>query len=578
MSSQENKEKILSVTPELFSHLPVAFALMEVTRAGQEIKGISYAYVNARFCELSLRGESEFLGKDIAVVHNEDAKKTWLGYLHEIEEKKEAIKGSSYYAPIGSTLNYIIAPTQDPSYYAVMYTNAQTKEKEFLKLKSEKFTNEKILHIAQKISSSVMEGPSFEVLLQDIGVCIGAKRVYFVKLGHSKEILATYKADPSLSDPISPSSDTVMGLLPSAEKTGAALITNEKKAKEGDKVSLAFLQEGIKTHAAFPFLDQGRLIACLCADDYPIEYEQEAIKILQNSCYFMSYKWANNLLLKKLRRQARHDQLTGLLNRYGYEETIKKHFDKNSSSPCVMALIDIDDFKNINDLYGHQAGDSALRNLSADIVSSLEEKAVCGRYGGDEISVFLPDSNLQEAAKIFSKFISGEHFFLGNGEQLSLSFSIGYAEAPLQASDFSSLLSCADQACYAAKLAGKGCCFAYQKRFDELDKTSLGFNFHSIADSLPFAFMLFGDNGEIYYANSLCLQLLGYKNLLSLASSSEEGIFSLFEEKEALRSLLKEAGEQSAVLTTKEGGKIEFSFDRKNDYLPSIHYGLLSKK
>ncbi len=578
MSSQENKEKILSVTPELFSHLPVAFALMEVTRVGQEIKSVSYAYVNARFCELSLRGESEFLGKDIAVVYNEDAKKTWLGYLHEIDEKKEAIKGSSYYAPIGSTLNYVIAPTQNPSYYAVMYTNAQTKEKEFLKLKSEKFTNEKILHIAQKISSSAMEGPSFEALLQDIGTCIGAKRVYFVKLGHSKEILATYKADPSLSDPLSPNSDLVVSLLPSAEKTGIPLVVNKKKAEEGDKASLAFLKEGIKTHAAFPFLDQGRLIACLCADDYPIEYEQEAVKILQNSCYFMSYKWGNSLLLKKLRHQARHDQLTGLLNRYGYEEAIKKHFDKNPSSPCVMALIDIDDFKNINDLYGHQAGDSALRNLSSDIISSFGEKAICGRYGGDEISVFLPECNLQDAAKIFSKFISREHFFLGNNEQIVLSFSIGYAEAPLHGNDFSSLLSCADQACYAAKLAGKGCCFAYQKRFDELDKTSLGFNFHLIADSLPFAFMLFGDNGEVYYANALCLQLLGYKNLLSLASSNEEGILSLFEEKETLRTLLKEKGKHSAILTTKEGKKVEFTFDRKNDYLPSVHYGLLSEK
>lgn len=580
MKSEGSKSENLSVDPELFSHLPFAFALMKVKKEEDAIQSVSYAYVNERFCKLSLREASEFLGKDIAEVHGEKAKETWLGYITEIKARKAPLKGVCYYAPAGSSLNYTISATQDPSYFTVIYTSAGIKEEEMRQLRSEKLLNEKILRLAQKISASALDEASFAVLLQAIGTSIGAQRVYFVKLGKNKEIFAQYKAKGNSLDPISPTSEIISGLFSIAEKTGEPLVLNERKSQAGDRTSLAFLKEGIKTHVAFPFLSEGRLIACLCADDYPIEKEEEAIKILQNACYFISYKWSNTLLLKKLRYQARRDQLTGLLNRYGYQEAIQNHFSSDPSSPCVFALIDIDDFKNINDLYGHQAGDSALQKLSSEIVSCFGEEAICGRYGGDEIAVLLPKTSLNEAKTILETFVASRHSFLSKASQVDLSFSIGYAAYPEHGRSFSALLSLADEACYAAKLSGKGCCYAYQRKFDSLDKTTLGFNFHSIADGLPIPFLLFGEEGEIYYANALCLSLLGHKNLLSLASEVTMGIYSLFQEKEELASFLKESDstKNSVSLTLINGQRVEFVFPRKNDPLPSVHYALLLKK
>ena len=577
MKIAEAEKKSLSINPELFSHLPVAAALMKVTRENGTIKKVSYAYVNERFCELSMRGEKEFLGRDIAEVYNQKAKEIWLSYIAAIEKSKEAIKDSCFYSPLGGKVSCIVSPTHDPDYFAVMYLNVDVKEDELQRLRHEKLINEASLELAQKIYASSLEEDSLVALLKTIALRIDAERVYFVKLNKEKTIIAQYKENENLPDPISPTSEMIASLLPQAEQTGEPLLLSEQKAKEGDAISKAFLSKGVKNHMAFPFLSEGRLIACLCADNFPPEKEETAKKILQNSCYFMSFKWSNNLLLKKLRSHARRDQLTGLLNRRGYEEAIKKHFESNSKEPCVLALIDIDDFKSINDLYGHQVGDVALKSLSEHIGSFFGEEAIVGRFGGDEISILLPKKDLSAAQESFLKFASSKYHFANGGVETDLSVSVGYAEYPSQAKDFDSLFLCADKACYAAKLFGKGQSLPYQKSFDNLDKTILGFNFHSIADSLPVPFFLFGGKGEIYYANSRCLKLFGYDNLLDLASKNKRGVYSLFKEDIVLKALLKgnEEGQKRILLTLSSGQKVSLLVSDKQHLPSAVHYGVL---
>ncbi len=579
MKITEEEKKFLSVNPELFSHLPVAFALMEVEKENGLVKSVTYAYVNERFCDLSMRGEKEFLGRDISEVHNQRAKEAWLSYIAQIETRKEAIKGSCFYAPLGGDVNYIISPTHNPNYFAVMYINADIKEEEFQTLRQEKLINEAKLDLAKKISSNAMDSESIPSLLQDIAKKINAKRVYFVKLGKEKKIIAQYKDSKDLPDAIPPTDEAMASLVLQVEKTGEPLILTKEKAEEGD-FSSSFLALGVKTHMAFPFLIEGNPVACLCADDYPIEKEATAKKLLQNSCFFMFFKWSNSILLKKLRYQARRDQLTGLLNRYGYEEAAQKYVEANPKKPCVLGLIDIDDFKTVNDLYGHRAGDAALRYLSERITAFFGDEAIIGRFGGDEISILLPKQDCSKAKDIFAEFASSKHYFDNGTQKISISFSVGYAEYPAHAKDLSSLLLCADEACYAAKLSGKGQSLAYQKSYDNLDKTTLGFNYHSIADNLPVPFFLFGDRGEIYYANSLCLRLLGYDNLLALASKNKRGVYSLFKEQDALYDFLKNRSkkEKSISLTLSSGKEVDLIFSTDHDLPSSIHYGVLLEK
>lgn len=575
-TERENQTSIL-IHPDILSHLPVAFALIKATKKTESVEHLTYEYVNDRFCEWSFKKREDFIGKEVAEAYSKSAEQDWVNCLRQIEADGKAIKGSSYYAPFGGFVDYIISPTQEKGIYAVMYLNSAIKSEEYDSLNRDKQISEKILDFATKVSAGVIDERSLTGLLKEIADFISAKRVYFVRFGKQKGIYAAYKSGPEVADPLPPTFEAVDSLLPYAEKTGEPLILDAQKAKEGDPVSAAFLDQGISTHMAFPFLNEGRLIACLCADDYPKESESTAKRILQSCCYFLSYKWSNNVLLDKLRYRARHDSLTGLLNRYGADEALGKYIKENPNDPCVLALVDIDDFKNTNDLYGHIAGDNALKAISSDIVSFFGEKAICSRFGGDEICFLLPGKDLKEAGDLISKFKEKRHCFSCQKGEKEISFSVGYVEYPRQGSDLPSIVAKADSACYAAKLSGKGCCYAYAESFDSLDKTSFGFSFHAIADAMPIPFILFGNKGELYYANARCLKLFGYPNLLSMSTCCKEGIFDLFEEKDALMSCIasNDAKECSIDITLKSGKAVKLVFAQKADMPESVHYAVI---
>ena len=576
MVSKEKSQNSVLINPDFFSYLPVAFALIKIVRDGKGEDHIVYSYVNERFCEWSFRKKEDFIGKEINDVHAENSVSVWLNYLKQIKESGNALKGSRFYAPLNSFIDYIVAPVEENGTYAVMYLNSAIKTEEFEKLRKSKKINDHNLELATKISSSAMDSDSLSLLLSLIGKTIEAERVYFVQLGKNKKIYASYKSSPNISDPLPPSFPPVASLLPYAESTAEPLILDEAKAKSGDPISSSFLEEGVRSHIAFPFINEGRLIACLCADNFPKEKEEEARAILQNCCYFLSYKWSNSLLLSKLRYRSRHDALTGLLNRYGYDEAIESYFSSNPDEPCVLALIDIDDFKNINDFYGHYSGDEALKNLSSDITSFFGEKAICSRYGGDEIALLLKGTNGEQAKGLFASFKALSHSFSYKEQAVETSFSIGYAEFPKQATTHQKLLELADEACYAAKLSGKGLCFAYVDSFANLDKTSMSFSFHSIADNLPSPFFLFGRSGEIYYVNARCLKLFGYPSLMSFSSCCKEGLYAVFNEKEKLDDLLKSSSEEGLLdLTLRNGKRVKMHYSTQKDSPFSLRYAVV---
>ena len=85
------------------------------------------------------------------------------------------------------------------------------------------------------------------------------------------------------------------------------------------------------------------------------------------------------------------DSLTNIYNRYGFDELAEKMIAKNPKSHFVVALLDIDDFKFINDIYGHAYGDKALKNLADSMKNFFPSNALLGRNGGDEFCIFLPN-------------------------------------------------------------------------------------------------------------------------------------------------------------------------------------------
>lgn len=161
----------------------------------------------------------------------------------------------------------------------------------------------------------------------------------------------------------------------------------------------------------------------------------------------------------------RADQLTGALNRRGLDEAFARESARadRHDSPLGVALLDIDNFKQLNDTYGHQAGDEALVHLVAVIRHILRPGDQIARFGGEEFLILLPDTGLEQAAKTMERLQREltKRFFLSGNRRVLITFSAGVS---LRASGElrEAAIARADQALYQAKRSGKNrvCCAA----------------------------------------------------------------------------------------------------------------------
>ena len=160
---------------------------------------------------------------------------------------------------------------------------------------------------------------------------------------------------------------------------------------------------------------------------------------------------------RQLKEKADSDLLTGLGNKLATERRIKEYMADYPDSLAVMFVLDIDNFKKINDTMGHAFGDEVLRELGRQIGVNFRVTDIIGRTGGDEFTIFLKnlkdDSNtIREAQKLEYFF---RHFQVGDYVKYSATASIGAAVFPADGSDFETLYKAADAALYKAKKRGK---------------------------------------------------------------------------------------------------------------------------
>lgn len=172
---------------------------------------------------------------------------------------------------------------------------------------------------------------------------------------------------------------------------------------------------------------------------------------------------------EKAEMLANRDGLTGLYNHRMFYSMLENEIARSQryKRPVAMLMIDIDHFKGVNDTYGHVAGDRILEMLSRIIEQSVRQQDKVCRYGGEEISVILPEANIHNAAEMAERLLVAVEkavFRDDSGHEIKITVSIGVAAFPEQAETLQDLVNAADAALYAAKEGGRNRMCQYEKQ------------------------------------------------------------------------------------------------------------------
>src|SRR5438067_1839291 len=212
--------------------------------------------------------------------------------------------------------------------------------------------------------------------------------------------------------------------------------------------------------AAVPLIYQKRFMgALLVRSDEPTRVWQEyEILLLQTVAAQVTVAVSHARLFAQMQQQALTDALTGCFNRRSFEMQLERdlHMATRMRLPLSLILIDLDNFKNVNDTYGHEAGDVALRLLAEGLRDELRGVDTAARYGGEEFAVILPqagtDGALIVAERLRRRIEQMEVPGVGH-----ITASLGIATFPQHASSRDTLVVAADRALYDAKNTGRNC-------------------------------------------------------------------------------------------------------------------------
>lgn len=214
------------------------------------------------------------------------------------------------------------------------------------------------------------------------------------------------------------------------------------------------------------------------------------------------------------------DDLTGLLNRRGFETRAKKLITASSNENIAMFMADLDDFKVFNDQYGHKVGDAVLVDCARQLKRIFGDDAIVARTGGDEFHVLLkPDMDKLNRAR---EALQGEHEFSCDGATIRYRVTAGYSLHKKDDATLDEFYRQSDLALYHGKITRDGRVRAYDASMEDDPREQLGFTARNLAQAVP-AGMLICQNGEsrrVLFANSRCLEIFGCETMADLVELS----------------------------------------------------------
>ncbi|QWC56448.1 diguanylate cyclase [Erythrobacter sp. 3-20A1M] len=212
----------------------------------------------------------------------------------------------------------------------------------------------------------------------------------------------------------------------------------------------------------------GLLVASCASDEGSFDRLMEVRRVCRALADSMSLALSNISLREKLRTQSLRDPLTGLYNRRYIEDVLERYIclGERTGQATSVIMLDLDNFKTLNDVHGHAMGDTVLRDVASQLVGALRPSDVVARYGGEELLVILPGCD-QDGALVKGDLLRERIETLSEIHGAKISASLGVATVPESASGVGDVVALADAALYQAKADGKNCVRMADRRGDK---------------------------------------------------------------------------------------------------------------
>lgn len=319
---------------------------------------------------------------------------------------------------------------------------------------------EKLLRIVEKVAAREYEKDDWRGILDSVaelfdadGAAIGEIRdgyVYYTKVSRFVERIGEYEAE-KFRVPIRRS------VFAEALRRGYVILNDYQRS---ERATEPWKRTGLKSILAAVLGDHepfGSLAVGRFTSDKP--FDDEDGRMLKSLAFLFKFVIKEELEKKKLFERAIKDYLTGLYNRYFFEEEAHKEIERarRYGYPVSLIIFDLDDFKAVNDRFGHQSGDKVLVKFATVLRKSVRKTDTPVRFGGEEFLLLLPHTSHEEAYNVAERV--RERFervvFRFGDDVLKLTVSAGVASCDPPVCDINSLLRCADEALYRAKREGK---------------------------------------------------------------------------------------------------------------------------
>jgi two-component system, cell cycle response regulator len=239
-----------------------------------------------------------------------------------------------------------------------------------------------------------------------------------------------------------------------------ALLRNDVKAEARFAESLP--QAGMKSDMTIPLRTRGKIIGAFGVGSRSRHaFDPSDFDLLQKSADLTAVAVETQRLLDRTKRLSEIDGLTGVSNHRHFVGLLDQEIEaaRRAERSVALLMIDVDDFKRVNDTHGHQAGDELLRHVAQLTAKLLRRSDMIARYGGEEFAVILPDCRLEgamTAAESIRAEIERSPLVQPPADRpLEARVSVGVATLPEDASSASDLVAAADRALYQAKRTGK---------------------------------------------------------------------------------------------------------------------------